>query len=405
MSRIKVKTPVVEIDGDEMTRIIWQKIKDKLIFPYLDIDLKYYDLGIEKRDETDDQITIDTANAIKEYGVGVKCATITPDEERVEEFGLKRMYRSPNGTIRNILGGTVFRQPIICRNVPRLVPGWTKPIVIGRHAFGDQYRATDMVVPGAGTLTMTFKPADGSAPVTHEVFDFPAGGVAMSMYNLDESIRGFARACMNYGLDLGWPVYLSTKNTIMKAYDGRFKDLFEEVFETEYEDKFREAGITYEHRLIDDMVACALKWEGGFVWACKNYDGDVQSDTVAQGFGSLGLMTSVLMTPDGKTVEAEAAHGTVTRHFRQHQQGKETSTNPIASIFAWTRGLTYRAKFDVTPDVAEFADIVERVCIETVESGQMTKDLALLISKDQPFLTTDGFLHALDTNLQAAMKV
>ncbi|MAI22246.1 MAG: isocitrate dehydrogenase (NADP(+)) [Rhodospirillaceae bacterium] len=405
MSRIKVKTPVVEIDGDEMTRIIWQKIKDKLIFPYLDIDLKYYDLGIEKRDETDDQITIDTANAIKEYGVGVKCATITPDEERVEEFGLKRMYRSPNGTIRNILGGTVFRQPIICRNVPRLVPGWTKPIVIGRHAFGDQYRSTDMVVPGAGTLTMTFKPADGSAPVTHEVFDFPAGGVAMSMYNLDESIRGFARACMNYGLDLGWPVYLSTKNTIMKAYDGRFKDLFEEVFETEYEDKFREAGITYEHRLIDDMVACALKWEGGFVWACKNYDGDVQSDTVAQGFGSLGLMTSVLMTPDGKTVEAEAAHGTVTRHFRQHQQGKETSTNPIASIFAWTRGLTYRAKFDDTPDVAEFADIVERVCIETVESGQMTKDLALLISKDQPFLTTDGFLDALDTNLQAAMKV
>ena len=405
MSRIKVKTPVVEIDGDEMTRIIWQKIKDKLIFPYLHIDLKYYDLGIEKRDETDDQITIDTSNAIKEYGVGVKCATITPDEERVEEFGLKRMYRSPNGTIRNILGGTVFRQPIICRNVPRLVPGWTKPIVIGRHAFGDQYRATDMVVPSAGTLTMTFKPADGSAPVTHEVFDFPAGGVAMSMYNLNESIRGFARACMNYGLDLGWPVYLSTKNTIMKAYDGRFKDLFEEVFETEYEDKFREAGITYEHRLIDDMVACALKWEGGFVWACKNYDGDVQSDTVAQGFGSLGLMTSVLMTPDGKTVEAEAAHGTVTRHFRQHQQGKETSTNPIASIFAWTRGLTYRAKFDDTPDVAEFADIVERVCIETVESGQMTKDLALLISKDQPFLTTDGFLDALDTNLQAAMKV
>ena len=405
MSRIKVKTPVVEIDGDEMTRIIWQKIKDKLIFPYLDIDLKYYDLGIEKRDETDDQITIDTANAIKEYGVGVKCATITPDEERVEEFGLKRMYRSPNGTIRNILGGTVFRQPIICRNVPRLVPGWTKPIVIGRHAFGDQYRATDMVVPGAGTLTMTFKPADGSDPVTHEVFDFPAGGVAMSMYNLDDSIRGFARACMNYGLDLGWPVYLSTKNTIMKAYDGRFKDLFEEVFETEYADKFREAGITYEHRLIDDMVACALKWEGGFVWACKNYDGDVQSDTVAQGFGSLGLMTSVLMTPDGKTVEAEAAHGTVTRHFRQHQQGKETSTNPIASIFAWTRGLTYRARFDDTPDVAEFADIVERVCVETVESGQMTKDLALLISKDQPFLTTDGFLDALDTNLQTAMKV
>ena len=404
MSRIKVKTPVVEIDGDEMTRIIWEKIKDKLIFPYLDIDLKYYDLGIEKRDETDDQITIDTANAIKEYGVGVKCATITPDEQRVEEFGLKRMYRSPNGTIRNILGGTVFRQPIICRNVPRLVPGWTKPIVIGRHAFGDQYRATDMVVPGAGTLTMTFKPADGSEPVTHEVFDFPAGGVAMSMYNLDESIRGFARACMNYGLDLGWPVYLSTKNTIMKAYDGRFKDLFEEVFETEFEDKFREAGITYEHRLIDDMVACALKWEGGFVWACKNYDGDVQSDTVAQGFGSLGLMTSVLMTPDGKTVEAEAAHGTVTRHYRQHQQGKETSTNPIASIFAWTRGLTYRARFDDTPEVGAFSETLEKVCIQTVESGQMTKDLALLVSKDQQFLTTDQFLGALDTNLQKAMK-
>ena len=404
MSRIKVKTPVVEIDGDEMTRIIWEKIKDKLIFPYLDIDLKYYDLGIEKRDETDDQITIDTANAIKEYGVGVKCATITPDEQRVEEFGLKRMYRSPNGTIRNILGGTVFRQPIICRNVPRLVPGWTKPIVIGRHAFGDQYRATDMVVPGAGTLTMTFKPADGSEPVTHEVFDFPAGGVAMSMYNLDESIRGFARACMNHGLDLGWPVYLSTKNTIMKAYDGRFKDLFEEVFETEFEDKFREAGITYEHRLIDDMVACALKWEGGFVWACKNYDGDVQSDTVAQGFGSLGLMTSVLMTPDGKTVEAEAAHGTVTRHYRQHQQGKETSTNPIASIFAWTRGLTYRARFDDTPEVGAFSETLEKVCIQTVESGQMTKDLALLVSKDRPFLTTDQFLDALDTNLQKAMK-
>ena len=404
MSRIKVKTPVVEIDGDEMTRIIWQKIKHKLIFPYLDIDLKYYDLGIEKRDETDDQITIDSANAIKEYGVGVKCATITPDEERVEEFGLKRMYRSPNGTIRNILGGTVFRQPIICRNVPRLVPGWTMPIVIGRHAFGDQYRATDMVVPGAGTLTMTFAPADGSPPFTHEVFDFPAGGVAMSMYNLDESIRGFARACMNYGLDLGWPVYLSTKNTIMKAYDGRFKDLFEEVFETEFEDKFRDAGISYEHRLIDDMVACAMKWEGGFVWACKNYDGDVQSDTVAQGFGSLGLMTSVLMTPDGKTIEAEAAHGTVTRHYRQHQQGKETSTNPIASIFAWTRGLTYRARFDDTPEVGAFAETVEEVCIKTVESGQMTKDLALLVAKDQPFLTTDQFLDALDTNLQKAMK-
>jgi isocitrate dehydrogenase len=405
MSKIKVKTPVVEIDGDEMTRIIWQKIKDKLIFPYLDIDLKYYDLGIEKRDETNDQITIDSANAIKEYGVGVKCATITPDEARVEEFGLKEMYRSPNGTIRNILGGTVFRQPIICQNVPRLVPGWTRPIVIGRHAFGDQYRATDFVVQGAGKLTMTFTPADGSAPVTREVFDFPDGGVAMSMYNLDESIRGFARACMNYGLDLGWPVYLSTKNTILKAYDGRFKDLFEEVYDTEFADKFRAAGITYEHRLIDDMVACALKWDGGFVWACKNYDGDVQSDTVAQGFGSLGLMTSVLMTPDGKTVEAEAAHGTVTRHFRQHQQGKPTSTNPIASIFAWTRGLSYRAKFDNTPDVANFAETVERVCIQTVERGQMTKDLALLISNEQPFLTTDAFLDALDDNLKAAMNV
>jgi isocitrate dehydrogenase len=405
MSKIKVKTPVVEIDGDEMTRIIWQKIKDKLIFPYLDIDLKYYDLGIEKRDETNDQITIDSANAIKEYGVGVKCATITPDEARVEEFGLKEMYRSPNGTIRNILGGTVFRQPIICQNVPRLVPGWTRPIVIGRHAFGDQYRATDFVVEGAGKLTMTFTPADGSAPVTREVFDFPDGGVAMSMYNLDESIRGFARACMNYGLDLGWPVFLSTKNTILKAYDGRFKDLFEEVFETEFADKFRAAGISYEHRLIDDMVACAMKWDGGFVWACKNYDGDVQSDTVAQGFGSLGLMTSVLMTPDGKTVEAEAAHGTVTRHYRQHQQGKPTSTNPIASIFAWTRGLSYRAKFDNTPDVANFADTVEKVCIQTVERGQMTKDLALLISNEQPFLTTDDFLDALDNNLKAAMNV
>ena len=405
MSKIKVKTPVVEIDGDEMTRIIWQKIKDKLIFPYLDIDLKYYDLGIEKRDETNDQITVDSANAIKEYGVGVKCATITPDEARVEEFGLKEMYRSPNGTIRNILGGTVFRQPIICQNVPRLVPGWTRPIVIGRHAFGDQYRATDFVVPGAGKLTMTFTPANGGEPVTREVFDFPDGGVAMSMYNLDESIRGFARACMNYGLDLGWPVYLSTKNTIMKAYDGRFKDLFEEVFEAEFADKFRDAGITYEHRLIDDMVACALKWDGGFVWACKNYDGDVQSDTVAQGFGSLGLMTSVLMTPDGRTVEAEAAHGTVTRHYRQHQQGKETSTNPIASIFAWTRGLSYRAKFDDTPDVAAFADTLEKVCIQTVERGQMTKDLALLISGEQPFLTTDAFLDALDTNLKRAMNV
>lgn len=404
MSRIKVKTPVVELDGDEMTRIIWQKIKDKLIFPYLDIDLKYYDLGIQKRDETDDQITIDAANAIKEYGVGVKCATITPDEDRVEEFNLKSMYRSPNGTIRNILGGTVFRQPIICQNVPRLVPGWTRPIVIGRHAFGDQYRATDFVTEGAGKLTMTFQPADGSPAVTREVFDFPSSGVAMSMYNLDDSIRGFARACMNYGLDLGWPVYLSTKNTILKAYDGRFKDLFEEVFKTEFEDKFKDAGISYEHRLIDDMVACAMKWDGGFVWACKNYDGDVQSDTVAQGFGSLGLMTSVLMTPDGKTVESEAAHGTVTRHYRQHQQGKSTSTNPIASIFAWTRGLSYRAKFDETPDVAAFADTVEKVCINTVEKGQMTKDLALLISSEQPYLDTDGFLDAIDQNLQKAMS-
>ncbi|MGB1908364.1 MAG: NADP-dependent isocitrate dehydrogenase [Candidatus Puniceispirillaceae bacterium] len=403
MAKIKVKTPIVEMDGDEMTRIIWQKIKDKLIFPYLDIDLKYYDLGIEARDETDDQITIDAANATKKYGVAVKCATITPDEARVEEFNLNRMYKSPNGTIRNILGGTVFRQPIICNNVPRLVPGWTKPIVIGRHAFGDQYRATDMKVSGAGALTLTFQPADGSEATTHTVFDFPDGGVAMAMYNLDESIRGFARACMNYGLDLGWPVYLSTKNTIMKVYDGRFKDLFEEVFEAEFKDKFEAAGITYEHRLIDDMVACAMKWEGGFVWACKNYDGDVQSDTVAQGFGSLGLMTSVLMTPDGKTVEAEAAHGTVTRHYRQHQQGKETSTNPIASIFAWTRGLSYRAKFDNTPEVAEFAETLERVCIETVEKGQMTKDLALLVSGDQPYLTTDGFLDAIDVNLQQAM--
>ena len=403
MTKIKVKNPIVEMDGDEMTRIIWQKIKDKLIHPYLDIDLKYFDLGMESRDATDDQITIDAANAIKEHGVGVKCATITPDEARVEEFDLKEMYKSPNGTIRNILGGTVFRQPIICNNVPRLVPGWTKPIVIGRHAFGDQYRATDMKIDGPGTLTLTFKPADGSEPVTREVYNFPDSGVAMAMYNLDESIRGFARACMNYGLDLGWPVYLSTKNTIMKVYDGRFKDLFEEVFETEFKDKFAEAGITYEHRLIDDMVACAMKWDGGFVWACKNYDGDVQSDTVAQGFGSLGLMTSVLMTPDGNTVEAEAAHGTVTRHYRQHQQGKQTSTNPIASIFAWTRGLSYRAKFDNTPEVAEFAETVEKVCIKTVESGQMTKDLAILISADQPFLTTDEFLDALDQNLQKAM--
>ena len=403
MGKIKVKNPIVEMDGDEMTRIIWQKIKDSLIHPYLDVDLKYFDLGMEARDATDDQITVDAANAIKEHGVGVKCATITPDEDRVTEFDLKRMYKSPNGTIRNILGGTVFRQPIICNNVPRLVPGWTKPIVIGRHAFGDQYRATDMKVEGAGTLTLSFQPADGSEATTHTVYDFPDGGVAMAMYNLDESIRGFARACMNYGLDLGWPVYLSTKNTIMKIYDGRFKDIFEEVFQAEYKGKFAAAGITYEHRLIDDMVACAMKWDGGFVWACKNYDGDVQSDTVAQGFGSLGLMTSVLMTPDGKTVEAEAAHGTVTRHYRQHQQGKQTSTNPIASIFAWTRALSYRAKFDDTPEVASFAETVERVCIETVEKGQMTKDLALLVSPDQPFLSTDDFLNAIDVNLQKAM--
>ncbi|MEO9903221.1 NADP-dependent isocitrate dehydrogenase [Nisaea sp.] len=404
MAKIKVKNPIVELDGDEMTRIIWEMIKEKLILPYLDVDLKYYDLGMESRDKTDDQITIDSANAIKEHGVGVKCATITPDEDRVEEFGLKKMWRSPNGTIRNILGGTVFRSPIICKNVPRLVPGWTQPIVIGRHAFGDQYRATDMVVKGPGKLTMTFQPADGGEAITHEVYDFPGGGVAMSMYNLDDSIRGFARACLNYGLDLGWPVYLSTKNTILKAYDGRFKDLFQEVFEEEFEAKFKAKGIIYEHRLIDDMVAAAMKWSGGFVWACKNYDGDVQSDTVAQGFGSLGLMTSVLMTPDGKTVEAEAAHGTVTRHYRQHQQGKETSTNPIASIFAWSRGLSYRAKFDETPEVAKFAEALEKVCIDTVEAGDMTKDLALLISPDQPWLTTQQFLSKLDENLQKAMS-
>ncbi|WP_339850232.1 NADP-dependent isocitrate dehydrogenase [uncultured Nisaea sp.] len=403
MAKIKVKNPIVELDGDEMTRIIWEMIKEKLILPYLDVDLKYYDLGMQKRDETNDQITIDSANAIKEHGVGVKCATITPDEDRVKEFGLKKMWRSPNGTIRNILGGTVFRSPIICKNVPRLVPGWTQPIVIGRHAFGDQYRATDMVVKGPGKLTMTFQPADGGEAITHEVYDFPGGGVAMSMYNLDESIRGFARACLNYGLDLGWPVYLSTKNTILKAYDGRFKDLFQEVFEEEFEAKFKAKGIIYEHRLIDDMVAAAMKWSGGFVWACKNYDGDVQSDTVAQGFGSLGLMTSVLMTPDGKTVEAEAAHGTVTRHYRQHQQGKETSTNPIASIFAWSRGLAYRAKFDETPEVAKFAEALEKVCVDTVEAGDMTKDLALLISPDQPWLTTQQFLSKLDENLQKAM--
>jgi isocitrate dehydrogenase len=403
MAKIKVANPVVELDGDEMTRIIWAMIKEKLILPYLDIDLKYYDLSVENRDATDDQITVDAANAIKRYGVGVKCATITPDEARVEEFGLKRMWRSPNGTIRNILGGTVFRQPIIMRNVPRLVPSWTQPIVIGRHAFGDQYRATDFLVPGPGKLTMTFVPADGGEPVTREIFDFPSSGVALGMYNLDESIRGFARACFNYGLDLGWPVYLSTKNTILKAYDGRFKDLFQEVFDAEFRDRFAAKKIIYEHRLIDDMVAAALKWSGGFVWACKNYDGDVQSDTVAQGFGSLGLMTSVLMTPDGKTVEAEAAHGTVTRHYRLHQEGKPTSTNPIASIFAWTRGLHYRGAFDGTPEVTGFAETLERVCVDTVEGGQMTKDLALLIGPEQKWLTTEQFMEALDGAMRKAL--
>ncbi len=403
MAKIKVKNPIVELDGDEMTRIIWEFIKEKLILPYLDVELKYFDLGMESRDKTDDQITIDAANAIKEHGVGVKCATITPDEARVEEFKLKKMWKSPNGTIRNILGGTVFREPILCNNVPRLVPGWTQPIVIGRHAFGDQYRATDFVVPGKGKLSIKFVPEDGGEVIEHEVFDFPSGGVAMSMYNLDDSIRGFARACMNYGLDRGWPVYLSTKNTIMKAYDGRFKDLFQEVFDAEFKDKFDAKGIVYEHRLIDDMVACAMKWSGGFVWACKNYDGDVQSDTVAQGFGSLGLMTSVLMTPDGQTVEAEAAHGTVTRHYREHQKGNETSTNPIASIFAWTRGLKFRGKFDDTPEVTDFAEKLERVCIETVEAGFMTKDLAMLVDPSQKWLTTRQFLDKLDENLQKAM--
>jgi len=403
VSKIKVVNPVVELDGDEMTRIIWQFIKDKLILPYLEVDLAYYDLSIENRDATDDQVTIDAAYAIKQHGVGVKCATITPDEARVEEFGLKKMWKSPNGTIRNILGGVIFREPIIMSNVPRLVPGWTKPIVVGRHAFGDQYRATDLVIPGEGTLTMTFTPADGSAPIEMNVFDFPGGGVAMAMYNLDDSIRDFARASLRYGLSRNYPVYLSTKNTILKAYDGRFKDIFAEVFEAEFKADFDAAGITYEHRLIDDMVASALKWEGGYVWACKNYDGDVQSDTVAQGFGSLGLMTSVLFTPDGQTVEAEAAHGTVTRHYRMHQQGKPTSTNPIASIFAWTQGLAFRGNLDGTPAVTDFAHTLERVCIETVESGQMTKDLALLISDDAPWLTTEDFLDAIDANLRAAM--
>ena len=402
MQKIQVKNPVVELDGDEMTKIIWQWIRERLILPYLDIDLKYYDLSIEKRDETDDQITIDAANAIKEHGVGVKCATITPDEARVEEFDLKKMWRSPNGTIRNILGGVVFREPIVIDNVPRLVPGWTHPIVVGRHAFGDQYRATDTLIPGPGKLRLVYEGEDGTN-LDLEVFEFESSGIAMAMYNLDDSIRAFARASMNYGLDRKWPVYLSTKNTIMKAYDGRFKDLFQEVFDEEFADKFEAAGITYEHRLIDDMVAAALKWSGKFVWACKNYDGDVQSDTVAQGFGSLGLMTSVLMTPDGKTVEAEAAHGTVTRHYRQHEQGKATSTNPIASIFAWTRGLMYRGKFDETPDVVRFAETLERVCIETVENGEMTKDLALLIGPSQNWLTTEQFFEAIVTNLEKEM--
>ncbi|EFG38122.1 isocitrate dehydrogenase [Brucella sp. NVSL 07-0026] len=402
MAKIKVANPVVELDGDEMTRIIWQFIKDKLIHPYLDIDLKYYDLSVENRDATNDQVTIDAANAIKKYGVGVKCATITPDEARVEEFKLKKMWKSPNGTIRNILGGVIFREPIICKNVPRLVPGWTQPIIVGRHAFGDQYRATDFKFPGKGTLTIKFVGEDGQT-IEHEVYQAPSAGVAMAMYNLDESIREFARASFNYGLQRGYPVYLSTKNTILKAYDGRFKDIFQEVFDAEFKSKFEEKKIWYEHRLIDDMVASALKWSGGYVWACKNYDGDVQSDIVAQGFGSLGLMTSVLMTPDGKTVEAEAAHGTVTRHYRQHQKGEETSTNSIASIFAWTRGLAHRAKLDNNADLKKFAETLEKVCVDTVESGFMTKDLALLIGPDQPWLSTTGFLDKIDENLQKAM--
>ena len=404
MSKIKVEGTVVELDGDEMTRIIWSFIKEKLILPYLDVNLEYYDLGIEHRDATNDQVTIDSANAIKKHGVGIKCATITPDEARVEEFGLKKMWKSPNGTIRNILGGVIFREPIIMKNVPRLVPNWTKPIVIGRHAYGDQYKATDFRVPGAGTLTMTFTPKDGSKPMEFNVFDFPSSGVAMGMYNLDDSIRDFARASMNYGLIRNYPVFLSTKNTILKAYDGRFKDIFAEIFESEFKAKFDAAGITYEHRLIDDMVATSLRWEGGYVWACKNYDGDVQSDTVAQGYGSLGLMTSVLMTPDGKTVESEAAHGTVTRHYRDHQAGKQTSTNPIASIFAWTQGLTHRAKLDNNPELAQFASTLEKVCIQTVESGKMTKDLAILISKDSPWLNTQDFLAAIDENLKVALN-
>ena len=404
MSKIKVKNPVVELDGDEMTRIIWSFIKEKLILPYLDIDLKYYDLGMESRDNTDDQITIDSAKAIQKYGVGVKCATITPDEARVEEFKLKKMWKSPNGTIRNILGGTVFREPIICKNIPKLVPSWTNPIVIGRHAFGDQYRATDFKVPGKGKMKVIWESEDGKEKIEKEVFNFPSSGVALSMYNLDESIKDFARACMNYGLLRKWPVYMSTKNTILKAYDGRFKDLFEEIYQKEFKNKFDEAGITYEHRLIDDMVACAMKWSGKYVWACKNYDGDVQSDTVAQGFGSLGLMTSVLMTPDGKTVESEAAHGTVTRHYRQHQQGKETSTNPIASIFAWTRGLAHRGKLDDNNDLIKFSNSLEEVCVSSVEAGHMTKDLAILIDKDAKFLSTNQFLEVLDKNLQSKLN-
>ena len=403
MAKIKVENPVVELDGDEMTRIIWSFIKEQLILPYLDVDLKYYDLGMESRDATDDRITVEAAEAIKQHGVGVKCATITPDEARVKEFALKRMYRSPNGTVRNILGGVIFREPIVIANIPRLVPGWRKPIVIGRHAFGDQYRASDMVVPGPGKLTLTFTPSDESQPIELDVYDFPGGGIALAMYNLDASIRDFARASLRYGLDRGFPVYLSTKNTILKRYDGRFKDLFAEVYEDEFRAEFEAAGITYEHRLIDDMVAAAMKWEGGYVWACKNYDGDVQSDTVAQGYGSLGLMTSVLMSADGKTVEAEAAHGTVTRHYRQHQQGNATSTNPIASIFAWTRGLSARGRMDGTPAVSEFAETLERVCVQTVESGAMTKDLALLVGPDQAWQTTQEFLGSIDENLRRAM--
>ena len=403
MAKIKVTNPVVELDGDEMTRIIWSFIKDQLILPYVDVPLEYYDLSIEHRDATDDQVTIDAAHAIQRHGVGVKCATITPDEARVEEFGLKKMWRSPNGTIRNILGGVIFREPIICSNIPKLVPGWTKPIVVGRHAFGDQYRATDFRVPGAGMLTMTFTPKDGSEPIEYNIFDFPDSGVALAMYNLDGSIRDFARASFRYGLDRNYPVYMSTKNTILKAYDGRFKDLFQEIFDAEFKAEFDAAGLTYEHRLIDDMVAAALKWEGGYVWACKNYDGDVQSDIVAQGFGSLGLMTSVLMTPDGRTVEAEAAHGTVTRHYRQHQAGKPTSTNPIASIFAWTRGLAHRGKLDSNQELIGFADALEKVCVATVEGGQMTKDLALLVGPEQGWLTTEEFLSALDVNLQKSL--